>query len=286
MPAAIEREQEPMSPALRIAMVTDIHYGPDRHSKSGAEAIMRLANFVARANALGVDLAVDLGDRISNTDAVADRAYLEEIAPVFQTLRMARYHLVGNHDVMHLSVREQEELLGVAMTHQSVDVKGRHLVFWNASCVLHGEEGFRLEQEDLAWLEADLAATRLPSVVFCHMPVDAASLVGNRYFERRYAGGGQHGNAHLAREVIERSEKVIAVVAGHVHWNRVFVMDGIPHFALQSLSETFTTHPHPAAAWGLLTLTDTMEFEVFGLDPVKYTLPVKSLSHHWLPPLE
>ena len=45
-------------------------------------------------------------------------------------------------------------------------------------------------------------------------------------------------------------------LAGHVHWNTVTLVDGIPHVTLQSLTETFTTHPEPAAAWGLLELGD------------------------------
>jgi hypothetical protein len=111
-------------------------------------------------------------------------------------------------------------------------------------------------------------------------------MVGNYYFDRRYAHGEKHRNAARARNLIESSEKVIAVVSGHVHWNQLCFMDGIPHFSLQSLSETFTTHPHAAGAWALLTLGDAVELEVFGRDPVMYRTPVKKSSHHWLPPMD
>ena len=272
-----------MKEPLRIAVITDIHYGPDRYSKKGDEALMLLESFIRKVNSMEVDLVVDLGDRISNTDVVNDRKHLAVVASVFKSLTHECHHLVGNHDVVHLSIEDQEEIIGMPLQHHSLDRQGWHLAFWNTSCELHEGEGFRLEPDDLDWLAADLAATELPSVVFSHMPVDTGSMVGNYYFERHFAHGEQHRNASLARDLIEGSEKVIAVVSGHVHWNQLHVMDGIPHFSLQSLSETFTTHPHAAGSWALLTLGDTIELEVFGRDPVMYRMPVKTPSHHWLP---
>jgi hypothetical protein len=275
-----------MRKPLRIAVITDIHYGPDRYSKKGDEAFALLEDFIGRVNSMDVDLVVDLGDRISNADPDNDRKYLAEVASAFNSLTRERHHLIGNHDVVHLAVEEQEKILGASLQSHSLERRGWHLAFWNTSCVLHEGEGFFLEQDDLDWLAADLAATDLPGVVFSHMPVDTGSMVGNYYFERRYAHGERHRNASRARDLIERSEKVIAVVSGHVHWNQLHFMDGIPHFSLQSVSETFTTHPHAAGSWALLTLSDTVEFEVFGRDAVIYKMPVKNPSHHWLPPLD
>jgi len=275
-----------MKKPLRIAVVTDIHYGPDRYSKKGDEAFMLLESFIRQVNSMEVGLVVDLGDRISNTDLATDRKHLADVASAFKSLTKECHHLTGNHDVDHLSIEEHEKILEMSLQHHSLDKESWHLAFWNASCKLHEGEGFRLKQDDLDWLAADLAATDLPSVVFSHMPVDTGSMVGNYYFERRYAHGEQHRNASLARDLIEGSEKVIAVVSGHVHWNQLHFMDGIPHFSLQSLSETFTTHPHAAGSWALLTLGDTVELQVFGRDPVMYRMPVKNPSHHWLPPMD
>jgi len=271
---------------LRIAVVTDIHYGPDRYSKKGDEALKLLESFIRQVNSMEIGLVVDLGDRISNTDPADDRQHLADVGTAFKSLTKESHHLIGNHDVVHLSIEENEKILGKSLQHHSLDRQGWHLAFWNTSCKLHEGEGFRLEQDDLSWLAADLAATDLPSVVFSHMPLDTGSMVGNYYFERRYAHGEQHRNAFLARDLIEGSEKVIAVVSGHVHWNQLHFMDGIPHFSLQSLSETYTTHPYAAGSWARLTLGDALELEVFGRDPVMYRTPLKNPSHHWLPPLD
>ena len=274
-----------MKETLQIAILSDIHYGPDRYSKKGDEAIILLERFVKKVNAMNVNMVVDLGDRISNTNPDTDLKHLTVVAKKFNSLSKERHHLVGNHDVVHLSIDEQEKILGRSLQHHSIDKDGWHLVIWNASCLLHEGQGFRLEENDLDWLAADLAKTNLPSIIFSHMPVNAGSMVGNYYFEQRYAHGEQHCNAVQARNLIENSEKVIAVVSGHVHWNQLHFMDGTPHISLQSLSETFTTHPHAAGSWALLTLCDTLRFEVFGRDPVLYQMPIKNMAHHWLPPM-
>jgi hypothetical protein len=274
-----------MREPLGIAIVTDIHYGPDRYSKKGDAAFALLDGFVRQVNSMEVGLVVDLGDRISNADLESDRKHLAAVAAAFKPLTRECHHLIGNHDVVHLSIEENEKILGKSLQHHSLDRQGWHLAFWNPSCALHAGQGFFLSPNDLDWLAADLAATDLPSVVFAHMPVDTGSMVGNYYFERRYARGERHRNASLARDLIEASEKVVAVVSGHVHWNQLHFMDGIPHFSLQSLSETFTTHPHAAGSWALLTLGDTVALEVFGRDAVMYRVPIKNLSHHWLPPM-
>jgi 3',5'-cyclic-AMP phosphodiesterase len=275
-----------MSELLRAAIVTDIHYGPDRYSKKGDEAIVLLKDFIQQANAMNVDLVVDLGDRISNTDLSTDCKHLKEIAAEFHELTVEHFHLIGNHDVVHMPIPEQEQIMATSFEHHSLDRNGWHLVFWNTSCVIHENVGFQLEDLDLEWLKSDLDQTKLPTVIFSHMPIDTGSMVGNYYFDKLYAGGGQHRNAAQAREIVEKSEKVIAVVSGHVHWNQLHFMDGIPHISLQSISETFTTHPHPAGAWGLLELSDTLNLEVAGRQPIKLTLPLKQMTDHWLPPME
>ena len=50
-----------MRKPLRIAVITDIHYGPDRYSKKGDEALLLLKSFIRQVNSMEVDLVVDLG---------------------------------------------------------------------------------------------------------------------------------------------------------------------------------------------------------------------------------
>lgn len=71
-------------------------------------------------------------------------------------------------------------------------------------------------------------------------------------------------------------------VAGHVHWNALNTVDGVHYVTLQSLTETFTTHPHPAKSWAELELGDSIELRVHGGDPIQLRLPLRTLHEHWL----
>ena len=269
--------------AVRVALVTDIHADGEHGTKRGEQALELLDGFVERINALPdhsrPDVVVDLGDRVNDVDAITDRRALEAVAEVFSRLTVPRVHLLGNHDVVNLSLQDNAEVLGTRLESRFVELHGWQLVFWYANPTLTSS-GFRFLPEDLEWLEGALASSDKPSAVFTHAPYSGASMLGNHYFEPypQFAG---YGNAHLVRPILERSG-VPLCVAGHVHWNSVTTVDGTHHLSLQSLTESFTTHPDPAKAWGALTLGQTVWLEVFGLDPIKLELPVKPGGHRWV----
>ena len=270
--------------ALRIAVVTDIHYGPTKptETKLGLGALQLFDETVGEIAAYSPDLLVELGDRLSDDSPEADAERLAELAERFARLPGRREHLQGNHDIVNLSETTTSRLLGRPLGHRSHDAQGWHLVFWEASPEYRG--GLRLSGEDLEWLERDLNATSLPTVIFSHVPLGGGSMVGNYYFEGRSEGRAGHVNAELAREVIEASGKVVLAVAGHVHWNSLHTVDGTHYVTVQSLSETFTTAPQAAAAWATIELGDTLHLSVLGNDPFEVSLTPKRLGSHWLPP--
>ena len=192
-------------------------------------------------------------------------------------------HLFGNHDIKNLTIQESEAILGTQLQHRSININGWHLIFWYADCSYTRKIGnLTLSASDLAWLEADLRQTTLPTVLFSHVPLSDGSMVGNYYFEMNPRSRAGYHNAHLARAIIEKSARVVMAVAGHVHWNSLNTIDGIHYLTIQSLTETFTTPPHPAAAWAQLELEQQANMRVLGRDPLALTLALKNPGDHWL----
>ena len=72
-------------------------------------------------------------------------------------------------------------------------------IFWN-SAVQPVEGGFHLAPEDLRWLEADFAATDLPTIIFSHLPLDNWSMIGNFYFEKAVPRGAHYAEGAAARD--------------------------------------------------------------------------------------
>lgn len=273
-----------MSEALQLALVTDIHNGRRSLTKKGPEAIPLLRRFAEFVAAESPDLVVELGDRVTDTDVDSDRAALEGVAEAFAGVNAPRAHLLGNHDVVNLSVEDNEECLGQSLASRSIDLKGWHLVFWQADVHMSMDHEPGLSDDDLAWLESDLRATDLPTVVFSHVPLDGASMAGNYYFEANPEFGGYH-NADRARRVISDSGVVALCVAGHVHWNNVSRIDGVPYVSLQSLTESYTTQGEASASWATFTLDGQLRWSGYGGDPIELTVNLGGVDRRWTSPL-
>ena len=102
-----------MSPKpLKIALISDIHHGPDIGSKKGTAAKRLFAKFQRWLAASDAEVVIDLGDRITDQGPDLDRKRLSEVAEWFKKIRVPRHHMAGNHDIDCLSLSENEALLG------------------------------------------------------------------------------------------------------------------------------------------------------------------------------
>jgi 3',5'-cyclic-AMP phosphodiesterase len=275
-------------PDLKIAVVTDIHHGAARLTKRGDQAIGLLDRFLAFCAGYGPDLIAELGDRINDQDRETDRLLLRQVAGKFQGLNTPHVHLDGNHDSDFLLPEDNAESISSGR-HQSLDLNGYHLVFWNASTKIPRPEPFRATDEDLAWLEQDLASTDLPMIIFSHVPFSGASMVGNYWFHNTPEHATYPNSAEI-RAIVEASDRVILCVAGHVHWNSLHRVNAIPHITVQSLTESFTTGGNAAEAWATLEVDGRdIYWRTYGHDPIAVTLPVRARGEFWtpcLPPLQ
>lgn len=273
-----------MSPPLRLALVTDIHHGKPSFTKKGPEALGLLEQFVAFANRERPDYVIDLGDRITDVDRATDRDLTAEVAEVFAKLEVPRRHILGNHDVAFMEIADNEAMLGHAMAHASVDVGDYHLVFWQMDTRLTLDGGFTPDADDLAWLRQDLAASSLPAVIFSHVPLDGGSMRGNYWFQNNARFGGLPHTDEI-QEIVQGAGNVVLCVAGHVHWNNVNIIDGIPHLSLQSLSESYTTEGQATGAWAWIELDEEIRWRTHGRDPIQLAVPKRSHNAHWVEPL-
>jgi hypothetical protein len=244
-----------------IAVVTDIHHGTASHTKRGDTALRLLADFVTWSNAEGPDLVLEPG----------------LTAPV--------HHLCGNHDRDHLSVAQNAEILGQPLENEVIDLGTWQLALWRAEAKINRHlqrPGFDLPEADLLWLSRMAQSAQKPTLVASHVPLSGHSQIGNYYFQGRpqLSTYPQHLRALAA---LSQARVPMACVAGHVHWNTVTTIDGIPHLTQQSLTESFTTAGAPAGAWGMIELGAQLHWQVRGDDPFEARL--SPTARRWTPPL-
>lgn len=267
-----------MNQPLRLGVVTDLHHGPDLGSKMGSRAIPLLRAALGHFERAEVDLIVDLGDRINNAGSPqggdvqeAELRLTREIAAAFAPCARPRVHLTGNHDIVHLTRDQAAAGLGGMTGSRRLSLKGVDLIFWDAD-VTPSAGGFRLSGPDLEWLEATLAGGTDPAIVFTHIPFDDGSMVGNPYFESRYAGYGTYRNGDAARAIVRRSDRVRLCLAGHTHWFAFNRINKVPHVTIPSLTDSCDTPGEPEAAWAVVSVADRLVIDIAGRRPVRLEL--------------
>lgn len=272
-------------PAPRLVFVADIHHGRDSFTKKGSAALALMEEFRRFVAEARPDAVIDLGDRISDEDPDTDLRLQREVAGAFAPIAAPRFHICGNHDRDHLSVAQNAGILGQDLSHQLVPLGDWTLVLWRADSRIRRPGGFVLPEADLLWLDAVVRHADRPLLIASHVPVSGHSQVGNYYFERNPEFATYPGGADRVRAVLRAARVPVVWLSGHVHWNTLTFVDGIAHLTLQSLTESFTTAPAPAASWGLLELADSIDWRVFGLDRFEARLDAAALARRWTTPL-
>ncbi len=270
---------------LRLAIVADIHHGRPSTAKRGDRALPLMDDFAAFVREAGATRVLDLGDRISDENRETDLTLQAEVAEAFRAVPVPAWHINGNHDRDHLSVADNEAILGQPLGHEVQDVEGWRIVLWRAdSRIRRGADGsgFVLAEADLVWLARTMQAADRPCLVVSHVPVSGHAQTGNYYFQNNPAAS-TYPMADRARAALALARVPVVCLAGHVHWNTVTCVDGITHLTQQSLTESFTTGGEAAGAMGVIELGETVRWEVAGGDPFAFAF--RPDARRWTPPL-
>lgn len=270
---------------LRIAIITDIHHGKPSTAKRGDAALGLMEEFARYVKDTMATHVLDMGDRISDENHDADPGLAAEVAEAFGAIEVPVWHINGNHDRDHMTVADNEKILGQSLGHAVLDLDGWRIVLWRAdSRIRRGEEdhGFVLSEADLVWLARAMQTADRPTLVVSHVPVSGHAQTGNYYFQNNPASA-TYPMDDRARAALALARVPVVCLAGHVHWNTVTAVDGITHLTQQSLTESFTTAGEPAGAMGLIELADTVSWQVVGDDPYSYAF--RPTLRRWTPPL-
>lgn len=227
-----------------FALVSDLHFGPEAHfsgklRKLTAHAPALAKAFVERMNRdIRPAMVVNLGDDIEDESKEADRARYKACIDILRGVNAELVNVAGNHDLIYLQPSDVLEIWGRdpgEKLYSSFDRAGIHFI------VLHTIErkdfDVSVGEEQLEWLAEDLRkASGQPVIVLMHHSAADQDLRGNRWFE---------GLPHIClvrerrsiRKLLAGHARVMAVFNGHLHWNQLSVIDGIPYITLQSLIE-------------------------------------------------
>ncbi|MSP25034.1 MAG: phosphoesterase [Myxococcales bacterium] len=264
---------------LTLGVVTDLHFGPAAafggklRKLSHRAAELTLAFATRMRDEVRPDLVVNLGDVLEDESVEIDRARYAECMRLLASAGCEVVSLAGNHDVVHLTHVELRAAWGLEPTgplYRSLDRHGVHLV-----CLYTHETkdvSVNIDEAQLAWLEADLERTTLPTVVLMHHSTAEQDLRQNRWFSKAPQLALVKERKQL-RAIFESSGKVRLVLNGHLHWNHLDLIGAIPYVTVQSLIENVEDDApgRPANASAIVRIAERrVTVEVSGAHDCRY----------------
>jgi 3',5'-cyclic AMP phosphodiesterase CpdA len=212
---------------LRIAHLTDIHLHPKGPSRSGLAACLRDVHALDRP-----DLILQGGDAVFDVFA-ADRAEAQAQWKHWQKVmrdecRLPVEHCLGNHDLWGGADRDGAkrwalDMHGLSDRYRSFDRAGWRFVVLDSMTVRGDDYEARLDEEQFAWLEADLKAVprATPVLVVSHIPI----LCSCAFFDGENEQSGQwvlprqwmHLDARRIKDLFRKHPNVKLCLSGHIH---------------------------------------------------------------------
>ena len=211
---------------LRFGLVADVHKDliPD--------ANQRLEKFIDKSINSELDMVIQLGDF-----CMADHKN-KDFMNIWETFKGPKYHVLGNHDMDRNSKEEMLDFWGMPKTYYSYDVKGIHFIvldanflfqdgkfidYKNANFYVDSSMRTFIDNEQIEWFEAELKATKLPTIVLSHQ-----SLWHHQW--------GINNRLRLQEIMEAQADKIICCFNGHNHIDFHRHLNGIDYIEINSMS--------------------------------------------------
>ncbi|HEX2466310.1 MAG TPA: metallophosphoesterase [Thermoanaerobaculia bacterium] len=241
-----KRDRRPKAD-FAVAFLTDMHVDGELGSADGfAKAVRNAFDRPQPPEVLvtGGDLVMDILETGADQADALYALFEKQIAGV----KVPTHHTMGNHDM--LGVYEKSglqpdhpkygkkyffERFKQDHAYHSFDHEGWHFVILDSLGIEgRGYIGW-VDDEQLVWLEDDLAASAKPTVVFTHVPLWSNYIEINRGIADPIPRGVAIVNAHKVAPILQKN-KVKLVLAGHLHINETFTYKGIEYSTVGAVS--------------------------------------------------
>lgn len=207
--------QRKEKPVLTLAHITDVHIRP------GDNAPQRFKNCLKKIRQTGVDFFLNTGDSIH--DASYDNVKRDSVTEQWQIwddcIKEIKgydlYSCLGNHDMWWAAPDKKDAMYGKDYVVKRLNIPHRYYSFtrsgWHFIVLDGNNHNISLDDEQLKWLEDDLAATpaHTPTLILSHYPTFGATPI--------LVGGNHSDHKKLKDLFYKHKDKVRASLSGHNH---------------------------------------------------------------------
>jgi alkaline phosphatase len=243
---------------INFAIFTDVHYDPrKKENKSkgikGEESIVNFPILIDKLKKTNFDFVVNLGDLVEAEPKKSFPRILKKI----KELPCSTFHVLGNHELELLSVKELKQSLNLKKLYYSEEINGYKLIFLNVFDRKASKPDYRrksrviggsLSDRQIRWLEKELETTKGKAIIFCHKLLTNQTLADNPIWSIAPERYTIVENSSEIRSILEKSKKVLAVFQGHIHQNSMIKINGIPYFSIQGFCQSKNYSPKQKAS--------------------------------------
>jgi len=222
--------------SLRVVHVTDIHIKPELHAAEGLATCLRHAQEHHKP-----DLILDTGDTIYDSMAAEEgtvRSLWDLSLKVWENeCSTPVERAIGNHDIWGINKTKSKttgneplygkkwvmSLHGWDRPYRSFDRGGWHFIALDSVSPVEDKYTGRIDEEQLAWLESDLAKVNptTPVLVFSHIPVLSAAAFYNSETEKdgnwQIPASVMLIDARRMKNLFLKHPNVKLCLSGHLH---------------------------------------------------------------------
>ena len=246
----------------KIVIFSDLHYAPELPVDNGSKIDRKLISLAEPIlekitkeinEKIKPDIVINLGDSVEDFNIKEkDLINLEYIWNKYKKINSKFVSCIGNHDLRSMNSREEvEKIFEYDHSTFSFDCQGLHIVVLGT--FVNNELGTAeggiyktqfVSHEDVLWLENDLKANKLPTIVCVHFGLAEDDMKGNWWFES-CPDTALLGNRKEIKQILESDRNILGVFSGHQHWTKFIEENGIPYYVLGSLTENINNDGVP-----------------------------------------
>jgi hypothetical protein len=210
---------------------------PDAHTFTGRLAHVPATIAAINALELQPDFVISLGDNVAGGQDHQVLQDARDYAAQVAKLRAPHYYVIGNHECIPIEVYKLltwEQLLeawGMTSRWYSFDCRGFHVCVLDSWSSLLSDRFQPLLDEECKWLEADLAATDRPTIVFAHEALGFQQADCQQWIDSDNRKFWPPGN-RLEQTFARYAAKIVGVFSGHKHKSLWKVLEGVTYHTL------------------------------------------------------
>ncbi len=274
----------PLKKAWTFGIVADVHHGmiPDTEA--------RLATFMEEAMSREVDFIIQLGDFcMANSKS-------DTFLQLWNQFKGPKYHVLGNHDMDLHSKTAAMDYWEMPYNYYSFDRNGIHFIVLDANFLYQAgkyidynksnfyvDDAYRtfITDEQIEWLDAELAATSSPTIIFSHQSL------------WHYQWGVKNRLA-VQQKLEKHKEKIICCFNGHNHIDYHHIQNGIHYLEINSMSyqwlgekyqaKRYDESVHEQYKWLAHTAPYQDPLYAFATLSPKGKLKIEGVRSQWLAP--